>query len=99
MWDVLRKVRRQDYVVVEVVFYKFSAPMTSMPVENPKDLDFRPILNFRSPICRLDNVQDDSDSILIGLPDSSNICIRCETSHSSEGLIAYLRRLKLLESC
>ena len=81
---------------MQVVFEILGAPAASMAVIDAKDLQFRPPVSgdTRSLLCWLDHVENDRDSILVGLAHDANICVSCEGPHHAKGLRADLARLE-----
>lgn len=78
--DVRRKVWLNDDVVMKLVFEVLSALAATMAIEHAEYLESRPLL-----VCQLgrlgswlDHVEDDGDSVLVGLADSSYICVSCK---------------------
>ena len=81
---------------MQVVFEVLGASAASMTVIDAKDLQFRPPVggDTRSLLCWLDHVQNDRDSILVGLAHDTDICVRREGPHHAERLRADLARLE-----
>lgn len=86
---ILREVRRHYNVVVEGVFYKFSATLASMTIKNTENLDFGPVLDSRLLCWRLDYVEDDCYSVFIGFADGAYIGVGGEGADCAEGFGAY----------
>ena len=95
--DVLGELGREDDVVVQSVFYEFSASLAAVPIEHTEDLDFRPVSYLGLLGGRLDHVQNNSNAILISFADSANISISCEGAHSAKALSGYFGGLELLQ--
>ena len=92
---VLRKHRVHDDVVVERVFEVLRALVSSMPVENSKNLNFRPICNLVCLFLGLDHIQDNCDSVFVALPHRAHIRVRSEGTHAAKGFGAGLRVLEV----
>lgn len=61
-----------------------------MAIVDCEYLNLRPLL-----ICylrlfgsRLDDIENDGDSVLVGLPHETNMCVGCERPNNSEPLVA-----------
>ena len=65
---------------MELIFKILSTLAATMTIENSKYLQAWPLLlrNFWSLSVWLDNVENNRDSVLIGLPNSSYICVSSE---------------------
>lgn len=98
---VWREFWLQYYVVVQIVFQVLCAPATSMSIINTKDLKLRPFIcrDAWCLLCRLNHVQDDRDSVFIGLAYYTNVGIRSKCSDHTERLGADLTRLEEWQSC
>lgn len=67
-----------------------------MAVVHAKNLKFRPLFLrdlgfFRS---RLNDIQNNSDSVFVDFADSPHICVRCERSHRTKGFLGNLACLE-----
>ena len=74
----------------------FRTAAATMTIVDAKNLKFRPKFswNARLLLWRLDYVENDRNSILIGLSYDTNIRIRCKRSYHTEGLGTYLTCLE-----
>ena len=74
------KFRLNDNVVVELVLKILSALAATVAVENSKNLKTRPLLlgNLGALVGWLDDVENDRNPVLIGLSNSSYICVSSE---------------------
>lgn len=70
-----------------------------MPIEDPKNLNLGPVWYPWLSLLRLDHIQNDRDSILVGFPDRANIGICGKRSNCAKGLRWDFTRLKLLQGC
>ena len=94
--DIVREFRLKNYIVMQVIFQVFCTFAATMTIIDSKNLQFRPLLcrDLWCLLWRLNHVKDDWYSILVGLANDTDICIGCESFHSSEGLRTYLTRLE-----
>ena len=93
---VQREVWLHDNLVVKVLLQILSALVATVAIVNCEYLDFGPLLigDFRQFGGWLDNVENDSNTIFIGFPYETNMCVGCEWPYNSEPFIACFRVLK-----
>ena len=79
-----------DNLIMKVLFQILGALIAAMTIINRENLDLRPLIigNFGLLCGRLNNVENDSDSVLICFPHETNMCVGCERPDDSEPLIA-----------
>jgi hypothetical protein len=97
LFKVLGKLRLHNNVIVKVIFDELGTLVSAMPIEDPKNLNLGPVWNPWLSLLRLDHIQNDRDSILIGFPDRANIGICGKRSNCAKGLRWDFTRLKLLQ--
>ena len=71
---------------MQVILKVLSALAATMTIIDAKDLQFRPLIGWNAwRLLRwLDDVQDDRDSILVGLAHDTDVRIGCKCLHRSE---------------
>ena len=71
----------ENDIVVKVIFEIFSTLAATVTIVDTKNLKFWPLIVGHSwGLDRgLNHVEDDRDPVLICLPDSTNVCICCES--------------------
>ena len=91
--DVGGEIRVHDDIIVKVVFQIFSAFMAAVAVEDAEDLNFRPVRNTSPFLFRLDDIQNDGDTVFVDFTHRADICIGCKWANATESFgwsFAYL---------
>lgn len=86
---VVWKLWLEDDVVVEVLLEILCTLVTAMTIVNSEDLDLWPLLlrNLGLLIGRLDDVEDDGDSVLVGLSHQADVCVGSERLDNAKLLV------------
>lgn len=85
LFRIFREAGFLDNVVVEMVSQELSARGTTMAIVNAEKGAFGPFFVF--PVVRLDDVEDDTHSVFVVVPDQTLVSIGCVTSHHSVPLV------------
>ena len=85
LFRVFRKSGFLDNVVVEMIPQELGAGRTAMSVVNAEKGAFGPFFVF--PVVRLDDVEDDADSVFVVVPDQTLISVCCVASNHSVPLV------------
>lgn len=85
-----------DNVVVELVLKILSALAATVAVKNSENLKTRPLLlgNLGVLVGWLDNVENDRNPVLVGLSNSSYICVSSECFDWPKWFLRHFARLK-----
>jgi hypothetical protein len=83
---------------MKMVFEVFSAFASTVAVKDTKDLYVRPVLHLRMLVGRMDNVQYDSNPVLVVLSDQAHISVGREGFDCSESFIGYLAILEVWQT-
>ena len=94
--DVVREFWLQDDIVMEMLLQVFCALVSSMTIIDSKYLNFRPLLfrNLRLLVDGLNDIQNNSYSVLICLSDKAHMSICGKRADNTEFFITGLRILK-----
>jgi hypothetical protein len=96
LWDVAWKLGLQYHIVMKIVFEILGTFTASMAIVHSEYLKFRPLLRWDLWyfLGWLYDIENDGDSIFVGLPHDTHIGIGCECFNRSERLRADLASLK-----
>jgi hypothetical protein len=90
--DIVWKVGLHNDLIMEVFFQVLGTLVTSMTIIHCKNLNLRPLSIWHLWLLRqgLNNIQYDSNSILICFPHESHMSVGCEGSDHSKPLVGSL---------
>ena len=94
--NVHREVWLHNNLVVEMLFQILSALVTTVAIVNSEYLYFGPqiLTDFGLFSGWLDDVKNNCNTIFIGFPDETNMCVGCERPYYSKPLVACFWVLK-----
>ena len=99
-FDISGELGLQDYIVMEGVFEILGALTASMAIVDSEDLQLGPHLGRYSGLLKrgLDHVQNNRNSIFIGLPHCAHIRVRSKGFHRAKRLLTHFRVLKVRQT-
>lgn len=87
----------ENDVVVQVLLQVLGTLVASVAIVDREDLDLGPVVlrDLLLLVGWLDHVQDDGNSVLVGLPHETHVGVGCEGLHHSKLLVGCLGVLEV----